>query len=221
MAWHKPLSKEGRAARRQKSPDYWKYFASSKAKPKAPLSCRRPCRVWHRWHRCFWQAVPVPCTGLALLDARLEGFRICLRQLCRRYLSVPQLLFHPAGLLLQLWLLQGAGWQCCRQGRVSQGACSTARVSSCSSSMAQLFLYPTSKISCPPEEGPDPVDGVQSLTWGLPLPSSVPGERMGCRWPTWCQKLLLVTTWHTGFHPGEKASIWASLHLVVVLSVCV
>lgn len=52
---------------------------------------------------------------------------------------------------------------------------------------------------------------------GLPLPSPVPAKRMGCSWPPWCQKLLLATTWHAGFHPAGEASIWASLHMVVLL----
>lgn len=97
-----------------------------------------------------------------------------------------------------------------RQGRVAQheAACCTARVfSHRSSSMAQLLLYLISKASRPSEERPDPVDELQSHTCGLSLPSPVPAKRMGCRWPTWCQKLLLLTIWHAGFHPGGTASI--------------
>lgn len=104
-----------------------------------------------------------------------------------------------------------------RAGWHSEAACSAARVFSRSSSVPQL-LYPISKASHSPEARPDPVDGLQSHTCGLPLPSPVPAKRMGCTWPTWYQKLLLATTWHAGFHPGGKASIWASLHLVVVLA---
>lgn len=187
-----PLSKEGRAARRRKSPDYWKYsaFASSKAKPRAPLSCRSPCRVGvarvfladssSAWLPCaLHRAGPSGCKSSVRL--RLGGFRICLRQLCKRCLSLPQLLFHLAGSLLQFWLLQGGGLPCSRQHRVTQGegACSTARVFSCSSSMAQLLLNPISKASCPPEEGPDPVDGLQRRTCGLPLPSTCTSRKDG------------------------------------------
>lgn len=116
------------------------------------------------------RAGPGGCKFSARL--RLGGFGICLRQLCKRCPSVPQLLFQLAGLLLQLWLLQGGGLHCSRQGRVTQreGACGTARVFSRSSSVAHLLLlWPISKASCPPEERPDPVDG-QNHTRGLPLP---------------------------------------------------
>lgn len=132
----------------------------------------------------------------------------------------------PTAPVPSCWLISPAlafagRWFAVLQAAQGEGACSTARVFSCSSSMAQLLLYPVSKASCPPEEGPDPVDGLQSHTCGLPLPSPLPAERMGYKWPTWCQKLLLATTWHAGSHPGGRASIWASLHLVVVLAACV
>lgn len=181
------------------------------------------------WHRCFWHSFSVwlPCalhragpSGCKFSARfRLGGFRICLRQMsvCPTAPVASCWLASPALAFARRW------FAVLRQGRVAQheAACSTARVfSRSSSSMAQLLLYAISKASHPPEERPDPVDGLQSHTCGLPLPSPVPAKRMGCRWPTWCQKLLLATTWHAGFHPGE-VSIWASLHLVVVLAACV
>lgn len=120
---------DGRAARRWKSPDYWKCsaFASSKAKPRTPLNCRSPCRVgvaqvFLADSSSAWLPCALHRAGLSgckfSVRLRLGGFRICLRQLCKRCLSVLQLLFHLAGSFLQLWLLQGGGLQCSRQRRV-------------------------------------------------------------------------------------------------------
>lgn len=212
MAWHEPLSKEGRAARTQKSPDYWKYSHLHPAKP-------NPGHLWAAgvlagcevaqvfladspivWLPCaLWRAGPGGCKFSVRL--RLGSFKICLKQLCKRHLSVPQLLFPLA-------VFSSSG--CCRevvctapagQGDTAWGCLGHCQGFLSSSPMAQLLLYPISKGFFPPEESPDPVDG-QSHICGLPLPSPVPEERMECRWPTWCQKLLLATTWHTGFHMG-------------------
>lgn len=196
-------------------------FASSKAKPRAPLKCRvlAGCGVAQvladsssAWLlRALHRAGPGGCKFSMRL--RFGGFRICLRQLCERCLSIPQLLFHLAGLFLQLWLLQGGGFAVLQagQGDTVWAAALPGFSHSHSSSMACCCFSPSQSI--PSWGEATPVDGLQSHTHGLPLPSPVPAKRMGCRWPPWCQNYCWPPL---GFHPGGKASIWASLHLVVL-----
>lgn len=138
----------------KKSPDYWEYLYP--AKPSLGHLWSAEPLQGVGWHRCFWQTAPVPgccvpCTGLALVDASSpwdsgQEASGSAWELCERCLSIPQLLFHLAGLFLQLAF--AGRWFCSAAGRAGwHSVSSTARLfSSHSSSMAHCCFSPSQRF---------------------------------------------------------------------------
>lgn len=165
MAWHEPLSKEGGAARRAQTTGNT-HICIQQSQAQGTSEVQSPCRCGVAQvfladsSSALHRAGPGGCKFSMRL--RLGGFRICLRQLCKRCLSIPEPLFHLAGLLLQLWF--GREVVCSAPGRAGwHSVNSPARVFSLTQQLrGSLLLYPISKASCPPEERPDPADGLQS-----------------------------------------------------------